>query len=118
MMEANSTQAARAYEQERRAEQRFPLHLPIHIKYLGSSVVEATSFTRDISARGAYFFLDFALREGARVEITVTLPAEVTLAEEIHVRCKGRVVRVNQSSLIPKIGVAAVIDQYDFTGQK
>jgi PilZ domain len=117
-MEANSPQLARAPEQERRSEQRFPLRLPIQVKCLAASVVEATAFTRDISARGAYFFLDSGLREGARVEITVTLPAQVTLAGELHVRCKGRVVRVNQSELIAKIGIALAIEQYDFTALK
>ena len=114
-MEANLPQVARSLDQDRRAEQRFPLQLPIQIKCLGASIVEAMSSTHDISARGAYFFLDFPLREGARVEITVTLPPEVTLGEEVNVRCKGRVVRVNQSSLAKRVGIAAVIERYDFT---
>ena len=111
----NSSQAAHVVEQDRRAERRFPLRLPIHVKCFGNSISEATSFTRDVSARGAYFFLDYALREGARVEMIITLPSEVTLSEEIHVRCKGRVVRVIQSPLVPKVGIASVIEQYEFT---
>jgi len=117
-MEANSAQTAHVFDHNRRAEQRFPLHLPIQIKHFGTTILEANSFTRDISARGAYFFLDFGLREGTRLEITVTLPSEVTLAEEIRVRCRGRVVRADQSSLVPKVGIAAVIEQYDFTTAK
>ena len=117
-MEAHSSQVAPAIEGDRRAEQRFPLRLPIHIKYLGTTVTEASSVTRDISARGAYFLLDLPLREGARVEMLVTLPADITAAGELKVRCKGRIVRVNQSALVPKIGVAVVIEQYDFTGLK
>ena len=38
--------------------------------------------------------------------------------EKVIVQCKGRVVRVNQSELIAKIGIALAIEQYDFTALK
>ena len=117
-MEAGNTmEIERTLGQERRAERRFPLRLSIHVKCFSDVITEATSFTRDVSALGASFFLDFALREGAHVEMIITLPSEVTLSEEIRVRCKGRVVRVGHSPFTNKIGIATVIEQYDFTAQ-
>jgi len=75
---------------------------------------EESSLTRDVSARGAFFYLDGKLAEGTPVEIILTLPAEITLTESIHVRCKGKVVRVVGAINGGKTGIAAVIDQYDF----
>jgi len=99
---------------ERRGEQRFPLRLPVVVKSMHGGVQEESSLTRDVSARGAFFYLDGKLAEGTPVELILTLPAEITLTESIRVRCKGKVVRVVGTINGGKTGVAAVIDQYDF----
>jgi hypothetical protein len=99
---------------ERRGEQRFPLRLPVVVKSMHDGVQEESSLTRDVSARGAFFYLDGKLAEGTPVELILTLPAEITLTESIRVRCKGKVVRVVGTINGGKTGVAAVIDQYDF----
>ncbi len=99
---------------ERRAEQRFPLRLPIIVKSFEGGLKEETSQTRDVSARGAFFFLENRLPEGAVIEMTLTLPSEITLTESIKVRCKGRVVRLLDKMEVGKIGTAVVIEQYDF----
>jgi len=99
---------------ERRTEQRFPLRLPVIIKSFEGGLREETSQTRDVSARGAFFFLENRLPEGAPVEITLTLPSEITLTESIKVRCKGRVVRVLDGIMGDKVGTAVIIEQYDF----
>ena len=99
---------------ERRGEQRFPLHLPVLVKSRQGSIQEESSLTRDVSARGAFFYLDGKPAEGTPVELILTLPAEITLTESIRVRCKGKVVRVVESFSGGKRGVAAVIEQYDF----
>lgn len=99
---------------ERRGEQRFPLRLPVVVRAIHNSIQEESSLTRDVSARGAFFYLDSKLAEGTPVELILTLPAEITLTESIRVRCKGKVVRVVRASNGGKTGVAAVIEQYDF----
>lgn len=99
---------------ERRTEQRFPLRLPVIIKTFEGGLKEETSQTKDVSARGAFFFLENRLPEGAAVEMTLTLPSEITLTESIKVRCKGRVVRVIEGVPGNKVGTAVVIEQYDF----
>jgi hypothetical protein len=102
-------------QQERRAEQRFPLRLPVVVKCLDRPVREESSVTRDVSARGAFFYLDAMLAEGTPLQIILTLPSEITLTESIRVRCKGSVARVTQLKPGAKVGIAAVIERYDFT---
>jgi len=99
---------------ERRGEQRFPLRLPVVVKSVQDGVREESSLTRDVSARGAFFYIEGELAEGTPIELVLTLPAEITLSENIRVRCKGKVVRVVGSVNGGKTGVAAVIEQYDF----
>ena len=62
----------------------------------------------------------FALRipvSGAPIGFTLTLPPEITLTESIRVQCKGRVVRVEDSTAEGKMAVAAVIEEYEFLPQ-
>jgi hypothetical protein len=112
-------------QQEKRSTRRFSLRLPVSIRFSNGGVQDFTAETRDVSARGVFFYLDRKLTEGSPIEFTLTLPPEITLTESIRVRCKGRVVRVEQSGepkeqgqpseeKEPKVGVGAVIDQYDF----
>jgi hypothetical protein len=49
------------------------------------------------------------------IEFTLTLPPEITLTESIRVRCKGKVVRVDDGD--GKVAVAAVIDEYEFLAE-
>jgi len=102
---------------ERRGEQRFPLRLPVVVKSMHGGVQEESSLTRDVSARGAFFYLEGKLAEGTPIELILTLPAEITLTESIRVRCKGKVVRVVGTLSGGKTGVAAVIEQYDFAAE-
>jgi predicted lipoprotein len=51
---------------------------------------------------------------GTGIEFTLTLPPEITLTESICVRCKGKVVRVEDTARDGKVAVAAVIDEYEF----
>jgi hypothetical protein len=102
-------------EQEKRATRRFGLKLPLSVDYNESARQPAQ--TRDVSARGICFYVDAAMAAGSPIEFTLTLPPEITLTESIQVRCKGRVVRVDQNSPAGKMAVAAVIDEYEFLSQ-
>jgi hypothetical protein len=103
-------------QQEKRSTRRFSLRLPVSVKYNNGGVHEFAAETKDVSARGVYFFMDTGLDVGSPIEFTLTLPPEITLTESIRVRCKGRVVRVEN---VPesRIGIGAVIDQYDFVAE-
>ncbi len=71
--------------------------------------------TRDISTRGVYFTLDKDVEAGAELDITLTLPAEITRGTEVLVRAQGRVIRVDpqHNTENQRVGVAAVIERYD-----
>jgi hypothetical protein len=78
---------------ERRAGQRFPFLLPVFVRDV-SSGVEARGFTQDISSRGVFFFTQAAFAEGAAIELTLNMPSEITLGDDMRVRCRGSVLRV------------------------
>jgi PilZ domain len=102
-----------AVQLERRAAQRFPFHLPVTIKVLGSQV-EASGFTEDISARGAFIYTVSTVAEGAAVELTLNMPSEITLGDTMRVRCQGRVLRVVHSTAGDKLGVAVQLEGYEY----
>lgn len=98
---------------ERRAAQRFEFHLPVSIRLSGTER-EGSGFTQDLSARGALLYTDFSLSAGDAIELTLVMPSEVTLAENMRVRCRGRVMRLTPAGVGPKCGVAVHLDGYEF----
>jgi hypothetical protein len=78
---------------ERRIGQRFAFNLPVFLRDVVTAV-EGPGFTQDLSSRGAFLFTDLALSEGAEIELTLKMPAEITLGENMRVRCRGRVLRI------------------------
>jgi PilZ domain len=78
---------------ERRIGQRFAFNLPVSLRYLATSA-EGLGFTQNLSSRGVFLFTDMALSEGAEIELTLRMPSEITLGENMRVRCRGRVLRV------------------------
>jgi c-di-GMP-binding flagellar brake protein YcgR len=101
---------------ERRTTRRYDLTLPIIIRIPAERELETQKGkTRDISTRGLYFLIEQNLEAGSELDITLTLPAEITHGTEVYVRALGKVVRVERhSSEDPeRMGVAAVIERYD-----
>jgi len=78
---------------ERRIGQRFAFNLPVFLRDVATAV-EGPGFTQDLSSRGAFLFTDLALSEDAEIELTLKMPAEITLGENMRVRCRGRVLRI------------------------
>ena len=104
-------------EHEKRATRRFALRLPVSVTYEENGSQEKAAQTRDVSARGICFYVDSAIAAGSAIEFTLTLPPEITLTESIRVRCKGKVVRVDDGGPEGKVAVAAVIDEYEFLSE-
>ncbi len=102
-------------QREQRSTRRFSLRLPVTVKFSDSD--EKTAHTRDVSARGICFYLDSSVAEGSEIEFTLTLPPEITLTESIRVHCKGKVVRVDPQAPGGKVGIAAVIERYEFLAE-
>jgi PilZ domain-containing protein len=104
-------------EREKRSTRRFALRLPVSVTYAQNGAQEKNAQTRDVSARGICFYVDSAIAAGSSIEFTLILPPEITLTESIRVRCKGKVVRVENSGSEGKVAVAAVIEEYDFLSE-
>jgi hypothetical protein len=101
---------------ERRTARRYDLSLPVMIRISAERVKNIQQGkTRDISTRGLYFVIDQDLEAGSELDITLTLPAEITHGTEVLVRALGKVVRVENrmEDSSTRMGVAAVIERYD-----
>lgn len=99
---------------ERRSTQRFDFHLPVSVRLREKPENEGSGFTQDLSARGALFYTDFPVTLGDTVELTLVMPSEITLAENMRVRCKGKVVRVCPPGAASKCAVAVQLEGYEF----
>jgi c-di-GMP-binding flagellar brake protein YcgR len=101
---------------ERRSTRRYDLSLPIIVRIPAERALDSQhGKTRDISTRGLYFVVDQNLESGSQLDLTLTLPAEVTHGSEVFVRAQGKVVRVERrmEDGSSRMGVAAVIERYD-----
>lgn len=101
---------------ERRTARRYDLTLPITVRFAAESLVtRQDGRTRDVSTRGLYFVVARDLDAGSELDITLTLPAEITHGSDVLVRAQGKVVRVERrlEDGESRMGVAAVIERYD-----
>jgi c-di-GMP-binding flagellar brake protein YcgR len=101
---------------ERRTARRYDLSLPIIIRIPTERELDTQQGkTRDVSTRGLYFVLEQNLEAGSELDLTLTLPAEITHGTEVFVRALGKIVRVERlmEDGNTRMGVAAVIERYD-----
>jgi hypothetical protein len=101
---------------ERRTARRYDLSLPVIIRLPQEKESSAQSGkTRDISTRGVYFTIDQDYGAGTELDLTLTLPSEVTRGSEVFIRAMGKVVRVDREPEAgsSRVGVAAVIERYE-----
>jgi hypothetical protein len=100
--------------QERRTMRRFDMRLPAAVRLDEIATLNLQTETQNVSARGVFFYLDRAVEQGSRLEMTLTFPPHVTLTDSVRVRFTARVVRVEAPLPASRIGVAAVIEEYEF----
>jgi hypothetical protein len=100
--------------QERRVMRRFDMRLPASVKVDGVALDESLTETQNVSARGVFFYLDRTVAEGSHIEVTLTFPPHVTLTDSVRVRFRARVIRVEAPLPASRIGVAALIEEYEF----
>lgn len=101
---------------ERRTARRYDLSLPVLVRVpVDKEASSRNGKTRDISTRGLYFTVEEDLSAGAELDITLTLPSEVTRGSEVFIRAMGKVVRVDKKpdNGASRVGVAAVIERYE-----
>jgi PilZ domain len=101
---------------ERRQLARFPLEVLVRIRIEGA---EATDFaqTRNVSARGIYFYTRVQLRVGQELECILILPEKLTLASSpMLIGCRAHVLRLNKGP-DQTMGVAVEVHSCDFSFQ-
>ena len=107
------TMATLPVQHERRAAQRFDFHLPVSIRQCGCDT-EEPGFTQNISARGAFIYTDRQITQGSDIELTLMMPSEITLTENMRVRCRGKVLRATQPTPSSRVGLAVHLEGYEF----
>src|SRR5579864_3217809 len=95
---------------DRRARQRFPVHVPVSLK---TGAIEEATQTRDLSTAGVFVYTNSRMQEGSELELVLVLPPEITFSDRRWVCCQASVVRVEENVSQGKHGVAAVIKRFD-----
>jgi hypothetical protein len=98
---------------ERRAAQRFEFLLPVRVRLAGCPD-ETLGLTQNLSAGGVFFYSEAPLEAGQSVELTLVMPAEITLAETMPVCCHGTVTRVLSPEVGTNFGVAVRTGSFEF----
>lgn len=97
---------------ERRSGLRFEQY-QVPVRLQNSDGQSGHGFALNLSSRGALVRTDFHLTEGQTVEITLAMPAEITMAENLSVRCRARVLRFQPVDNV-RPAVALRIEHYEF----
>jgi len=100
--------------QDRRVMRRFDMRLPAIVKMTGEVPDQMLTETMNVSAKGIFFYLDRKIEQGCPLEVTLTFPPHVTLTDSVKVRFTAKVVRVESPLPASRVGVAAVIEDYEF----
>jgi hypothetical protein len=97
---------------ERRANQRIPMGLPVEIQWKtrAGSLKQAMAKTGDISGSGLFIEIPIRLPRATALMIKVVLPREVTQVPS-ELLCQGRVVRWKRDGQVE--GLCVVIDEYE-----
>lgn len=113
-------QSTEQLSQERRTMRRFYMRLPATVKMPGGiEPGEIVTETQNVSARGIFFYLnkpasDYSVSQGELIEVTMTFPPNITLTDAVRVRFMARIVRIEQPLPVSRVGIAAVIEEYEF----
>jgi hypothetical protein len=101
--------------EDRRRTQRFPLDLPLEVKWREQAgEAHKPAILQDISANGVFFMVDRQLQPDSKLEFYVRLQIEGA-PEAVLLHCVGSVVRTVPNPAEPgKIGVGARIERYRF----
>jgi|SRR6516165_1032092 hypothetical protein len=101
-------------DQDRRTMRRFDMRLPAAVELNSGVSREFLTETQNISARGVFLYLDRPIAPGSRIKVTLTFPPHVTLTDAVRVRFTARVIRVEDPLPSAGVGVAAMIEDYEF----
>jgi hypothetical protein len=103
--------------EDRRIAYRYKLPLPVIVKRLplDAAPSELHVTTRDVSTGGLYFTSNERLAVGIKLDLSLTLPPEVTQGSAVVIDAQAHVMRVDEqpSGAVDRFGIAAVIDKFN-----
>ena len=101
---------------EQRKHRRYNLAFPVRVqpKARANTAPPIETSTKDISAHGIYMVISEDLEIGSELELEITLPAELAGGKSVKLRCRGKVARLEPRNAEGKIGVGAIIQDYEF----
>jgi PilZ domain len=98
---------------ERRCGHRFSQYsIPVTLRTPDGG--HGTGFTLDLSCRGALLRTDLPVVEGQPLTMTLVMPEEITLAGNMNVCCKARVLRLMPDRESGKPAVAVRIENFEY----
>jgi hypothetical protein len=106
-------------QSKRRSEERINLCVPLRFRPIVKPPVgERLAETLNLSPGGLFFSAPIALQVDAKVEVFMTLPAEITGGLPAEVRCVARVVHVQPNIAPGKTGVGLRIERMEALATK
>jgi hypothetical protein len=93
---------------EQRKARRFELRLPVDLVRVGSLTVNKAIETRNLSSSGVLFATEASFPIGEAIEYLITLPVKTDGANQVRLRCVGKVVRHQGPAS------AATLERYEF----
>ena len=97
---------------DKRSSKRIKAQDKVKVKLGNGSVLHAQAQLRDVSLKGVYLYLQNQVSEGSTLEVVLPLPEGILPGPENWIRCKCRVVRVENKGG-PEFGVAATIEEFE-----
>jgi len=96
----------------KRTAKRFPMQLPVTVKYSNGGVHADSGRTENVSFGGIYFETSAKLMAGDKVELVLPVPAALCADGNGWVRCWAKVVWV-ESRQNGIMGVGAAVETYE-----
>ena len=97
---------------EKRSAPRVETNQDVSVKVINGKAEDYDGQLRDVSVRGVFVYLQSRVAEGSTIEVVMPLPNGVGQAGS-WVRCKCRVVRVEETENSKEFGVAAMIEELE-----
>jgi c-di-GMP-binding flagellar brake protein YcgR len=99
-------------QNDKRSSKRVKTQDKVKVKVGNGAVQHAQAQLRDVSLKGVYLYLQNRVAEGSTLEVVLPLPEGILPGHENWIRCKCRVVRVENKGG-PDYGVAAMIEEFE-----
>ena len=97
---------------DKRSSKRVGTDNAVAVKVVNGAVKDTQAHLHDVSMRGVFLYLQNRVSEGSTLEMVLPLPQGFMPGREDLIRCKCRVVRVENKGG-PEYGVAALIEEFE-----